>query len=167
MLRREFISAEDENRDSLDRSEISYLLRISEKAICLTTQVFITILILGEDDPASNYQAAVILSIHGAYLLYLRVFRPHCDRQDPVFSWELIALCRGKLAVAMMERMLDTVSLCLVVCKLNQDRSHTHEDIGIAMTVFEVVAITIQLIDMAVTLWPILKVRLCSAHAEA
>lgn len=79
-----------------------------------------------------------------------------------IFARIKSGFCRWKLGVAMFERMLDTFSLFLIVLKLNRDRTSTHEDIGIIMTVVEATEIAIQLIDMAVTLWPVCKVNLCA-----
>jgi len=66
--------------------------------------------------------------------------------------------CRWKLGVATFERTLDAVSLSLLIWKLNIDHSTSPENIGVTMAILEAMAIGMQLIDIVLTILPMIQV---------
>eukprot|EP00210_Caulerpa_lentillifera_P004682 g4467.t1 len=129
-----------ENRYRIDVSEFSYTIRVCEKLFSLVKMVLITCIILGEDSAENNAQAYVLLVIHIIYLIYLRAFRPHCSRRQ--------------LVMAMIEEILDILIVLLVICKLNEDKSDAHINVGVLMVVLEAIIVALRLIDIALTTLP-------------
>lgn len=63
----------------------------------------------------------------------------------------------------MFEKTLDAISLFLVIWKLNIGHSTSRNDIGVVMAVLEATAIGMQLIDIVLTILPMIQV--CSVKS--
>lgn len=65
---------------SWDHIRLVNVIKISGKLLHLVRMIFISCLILGEDDPRSNEQAIILAVVTASYLFMLRFFRPYASR---------------------------------------------------------------------------------------
>eukprot|EP00210_Caulerpa_lentillifera_P004695 g4479.t1 len=141
-----FEDVKEENRYPIDVPKVSYCLRMNEKLINLGKMAFVACFIMGNDNPESIYQAIVLLLLNVAHVLYLRVYRPYCQR------W--------KLALALASEYLQIALFVCTIILLNTSRSEEADfrtSIGTAMLIFSVLSTTLYVFDIAKTAFDIFK----------